>query len=404
MTFSQVWADDLTGAAEAAHTWQIASGGDVRILLGIPEQPTTEPRTVCDLDLRHGTDAEVRARLEPAADRLDGHTSLFFKMDSQLRGPVHTYLEVLLDTGRPVVLSAANPALGRITADGRHHVPGSAGPGAVLRSVFAGLPHHHLAAAEYDQLPGLLTGSTPALVTADVGSETDLDRLARYCHLGPQLHAAGSAPFLGALARGEVSRRDRGAAAGAPSRPTRQPRPVRQLLAVLGTTEPAGHAQVSALRDRDPQTALVTAPATADPRAVAESARRVQDALARGTHAVLTPPPQHTPAGHRPADAMAALAATCAAALAGAGADVALYLSGGHTARRVLDRLGLTDLRLVPGSHGAVARLLAPDGRTILTKPGSYGERNTLLDLTAPAPAPAPDTPTPDKEPSGGLT
>ncbi|SEE75072.1 four-carbon acid sugar kinase family protein [Ruania alba] len=398
MTVAQVWADDLTGAAEAAHTWQNASGGDIRILLGIPERPTPESRTVCDLDLRHSTDAEVRARLEPAADQLDGHTSLFFKVDSQLRGPVRTYLEVLLDTGRPVVLSAANPALGRITADGRHHVPDAAGggPPAELRSVFAGLPHHHLGAAEYDQIPSLLTGDTPTLVTADVSSGADLARLARSCRSGPRLHAAGSAPFLDALARSEVSGRGPAAGTGVPSRP------VQQLFAVLGTTEPTGHAQVQALRERDPRTALVTAPATEDTRAIAESARHVRAALARGVHAVLTPPPDHTAAGHRTAEAMAALAATCRAALPGAGADVCLYLSGGYTARRVLDRLGFTELRLIPGTHDVVAHLVAPDGRTVLTKPGSYGDRNTLIDLTRPAPSC--DTPTPDKETSGGLT
>src|SRR5699024_10698917 len=108
--------------------------------------------------------------------------------------------------------------------------------------------------------------------------------------------------------------------------------------------------------------------------------------LARGAHVVLTAAPPTIPAGHHPPETMAALAATCAAALTGVGPEVALYLSGGHTARTVLDRLHLTDLRTVPGSGDVVARLITGDRRTILTKPGSHGGPRTLLDLAAPHP------------------
>lgn len=394
MTFSLVWADDLTGAAEAAHTWQHVSGRSIRIRLGSADHAPSAAATVWDLDLRHETEADVRARLAPAAARLRPDTSVFFKLDSQLRGPVHAYASALLATGRSVVLSAANPALGRITAEGDHHVPGVAGPPTALRSLFAGLRHEHLRRQEYDRLPGLLTEGPPTLITADVLNEPDLTRLADLCRAGPAVHVAGSAPFLGALAQHPTGGQDSGAA-------PLQPAPLPQLLAVIGSTDPAGHAQVAALSGRDPQTTVVTAPPSATGPAVAEAAHRVRNALARGVHTVLMPP-EPAPDTYHSDETMAALAAICYTVLAGGGHAVALYLSGGHTARRLLDRLGLTDLRTVPGARGAVTRLLAPDGRTILTKPGSYGDRNTLLDLTTPAPPD--DPPIPDKEPSGGLT
>ncbi|WP_147915642.1 four-carbon acid sugar kinase family protein [Ruania zhangjianzhongii] len=399
MTFSLVWADDLSGAAEAADTWQQASGESIRIHLGTGDRLPTAAGAVWDLDLRHEGEVRARSRLTPALARLDQDSCVFFKLDSQLRGPVRAYAAALLATGRSVVLSAANPALGRITAEGRHHVPG-AGTATALRTLFAGLPQRHLAASEYGQLPELLSASSPVLVTADVSSAAELDRLARHCRISPPAHAAGSAPFLGALAQGYTGGHGRSVSAAA--EPERTPAPVRQLLAVIGSTEPAGQVQVAALRQRDPQTAVVQAPPAPDPHAIAAAARQVREALARGAHTVLTPAPEPRRAAYRSSLAMTALATTCRAAIAGVGNAVALYLSGGHTARRVLEQLGLTTLRTAPHGHGAVARLIAVDGRTVLTKPGSYGDRHTLLDLTTPAPAD--HTPTPDKEPPGGHT
>ena len=376
---SLVWADDLTGAAEAAHTWQAAaSHQQVRIVLGVPEQMDPGAAQVWDLDLRHASEAHAQRQMATALHRLEVGTRLYFKLDSQLRGPVRAYIGTLLRSGHPVVLSAANPALGRVTTGGVHQVPRPGGTPVQLplRSTFAGLPHHHLAASEHHLLPALLTAGPPVLVTADVTSTADLEGLARQVRLAPRTHLAGSAPFLGALTT----------TAGGNDRPTRRhpPAPLPQLLAVLGTTEPAAQDQVRALRDRDPATTVVTAPGTAAPDLVSAAAGQVRTGLARGAHVVLTAAPPTTPAGHHPPETMAALAATCAAALTGVGPEVALYLSGGHTARTVLDRLHLTDLRTVPGSGDAVARLITGDGRTILTKPGSYGGPRTLLDLAAP--------------------
>lgn len=397
MTASLVWADDLTGAAEAANTWQVsASHEHVRILLGTPERIDPGAAQVWDLDLRHTSEADAQRAVMAALRRLEPDTRLYFKLDSQLRGPVRAYIGTLLQSGHPVVLSAANPALGRITTGGVHQVPRPGGPPVLLplRSTFAGLPHHHLAATEHDRLPALLAAGTPALVTADVTSAADLDQLAQQVPLAPRTYLAGSAPFLGALATTAGSD-DRSSCRWPPATP------LPRLLAVLGTTEPAAHGQVRALRDRDPSTTLVTAPATAAPDLVSVAAGQVRAGFARSAHVVLSAAPPTSSAGHHSPEAMAALAATCATALTGVGPEVALYLSGGHTARTVLDRLDLTDLRVLPGPGEAVARLITGDGRTILTKPGSYGGPRTLLDLAAPAPAP--DPPSPEKDPCSDL-
>src|SRR5690606_11314872 len=63
------------------------------------------------------------------------------------------------------------------------------------------------------------------------------------------------------------------------------------------------------------------------------------------------------------------------------GAD--LVLTGGETARRVLDALGIGELEpLGQIGHGAV-RSRAADGRHVVTRPGSFGGVDSLRDIVA---------------------
>ncbi len=58
-----------------------------------------------------------------------------------------------------------------------------------------------------------------------------------------------------------------------------------------------------------------------------------------------------------------------------------LILTGGETAREVLDALGITALEPLDAvQHGAVVSL-ADDGRLVGTKPGSFGDRHALTQL-----------------------
>jgi 4-hydroxythreonine-4-phosphate dehydrogenase len=58
-----------------------------------------------------------------------------------------------------------------------------------------------------------------------------------------------------------------------------------------------------------------------------------------------------------------------------------LVLTGGETARAVVDAIGLTTLRpIYEIHHGAVASV-ASDGRRIVTRPGSFGGADSLVDI-----------------------
>ena len=61
--------------------------------------------------------------------------------------------------------------------------------------------------------------------------------------------------------------------------------------------------------------------------------------------------------------------------------DADLVLTGGETARRVLDALGVTQLQPVAVIHYGAVQSRAPDGRTIVTRPGSFGGPDSLVQI-----------------------
>ncbi|MFF5584205.1 four-carbon acid sugar kinase family protein [Streptomyces hygroscopicus] len=55
-----------------------------------------------------------------------------------------------------------------------------------------------------------------------------------------------------------------------------------------------------------------------------------------------------------------------------------LVLTGGETARRVLDALAVTELDPVGQVHHGAVHLSTPDGRSVVTRPGSFGDPDSL--------------------------
>ncbi|GHJ33066.1 hypothetical protein TPA0910_74990 [Streptomyces hygroscopicus subsp. sporocinereus] len=55
-----------------------------------------------------------------------------------------------------------------------------------------------------------------------------------------------------------------------------------------------------------------------------------------------------------------------------------LVLTGGETARRVLDALAVTELHPVGQVHHGAVHLSTPDGRSVVTRPGSFGDPDSL--------------------------
>ncbi|MYS69560.1 4-hydroxythreonine-4-phosphate dehydrogenase, partial [Streptomyces sp. SID5926] len=74
-----------------------------------------------------------------------------------------------------------------------------------------------------------------------------------------------------------------------------------------------------------------------------------------------------------------------------------LVLTGGETARRVLDAAGVTMLWPVGEIHHGAVHSRTADGRSVVTRPGSHGGPDSFLHIAA---ALRPSLPSPPASPS----
>jgi uncharacterized protein YgbK (DUF1537 family) len=150
---------------------------------------------------------------------------------------------------------------------------------------------------------------------------------------------------------------------------------MRPLLVVVGTAEPAAVAQIAqlvaagarhvplpahTLTDRSTQPTLNIS------TGVGRAPHGVTVVSIDGTHAV-------DPGAAR------GLAVGLAHAVAEAAHESDLVLTGGETARRVLDALGIRELLPLDQIHHGAVRSRTADGRRVVTRPGSYGDTDSLL-------------------------
>jgi 4-hydroxythreonine-4-phosphate dehydrogenase len=147
------------------------------------------------------------------------------------------------------------------------------------------------------------------------------------------------------------------------------------VLVVVGTAEPGAVAQVRRLVDDGAVhvplglAALLSEPPAAALPALTAPVTVVT--IAPGTGSAAGPPAPARRLVH-------GLARTVAAALAAHSGGADLVLTGGETARRVLDALAITRLDPVGQVHHGAVHLRTPDGRSVVTRPGSFGDPDSL--------------------------
>jgi D-threonate/D-erythronate kinase len=393
-------ADDLSGAAEAAaaqllHTSRISVGLRAAAVCG-----RVDDRVVAiDTDSRRCLPVEAAVRLRSALEQCKG-IPVLKKVDSLLRGNLAVEVQTLQELyGVPPVVATALPAAGRTVVDG------------VLR--IGGVPLHEtgLWHAEGLRVPRNLGEALAPVATTLVPLATVRDGEA----LAKALAAADAAGLVALCdaetdadldAVHEAARQVRErpvlvgsgglAAAAARALPADEPVVRRQsvvnnLIVVIGTAAPSVAAQLDHLETTadvvlrlDPQELLRETPAGRFGGAL-DVAGRVRGARC----AVVSIDGR---AGVWPEVAQQ-LAATLAAAVAPAAADRdALVLTGGETARGVLDLLGIDRLVPVAERHGAVVSRAG--GRVVVTRPGSFGGPTSLAELvTSLCTAPIPEEP-----------
>jgi uncharacterized protein YgbK (DUF1537 family) len=410
-----ILADDLSGASDCAGGCA-AVGLECLVLLS-PDGPVPSTPAVIaiDLDTRERPASAASRTLARAIERACDATSkvIYHKIDSTLRGAwahavAAAFKSLAGALGAPAlaVVAPAFPARGRITRTGRVLVkapssvhegapPGTsawdageiAGP---LRQ--CGLQVHNLdrsvvnAARLADEFAALAHAKVNTVVC---DAETDQDLAA--------IAAAGLASNLPLLWVGSAGLMRPLAVALAPAGRLPAALPVVRgpLLFVVGSAAPVAHAQFEALAAEPEITALSVRPEDlTGPEGHLEAA--LEAALARRAHTALVIEPARSEQTPLDPGLVARLADIVGPRLARVGGLVA---TGGETARRLLDRAGISALELGgevevgipwgvalggrarrkvldPQASGAIA--LEPSF-PIITKAGAFGDPGTLV-------------------------
>ncbi|MBY6350434.1 four-carbon acid sugar kinase family protein [Rhodococcoides corynebacterioides] len=361
MTGVMVLADDLSGAAEVAGIVLERTTNLELSLSGVDGLGAAGRLSatvgIVDLDTRSRSTAEAGTRLSAALDAVPTGTRVVVKIDSLLRGHVAATVDVLARRGR-VVVAAGHPGLGRVVRDGVlfvNHVP-------LHRSSVWNAEPGHPPATVRD-----VVGTAPSVAVPDVTGDRDLDDVVASVADDPDAVLVGS----GALAAAVV----RTLPAVDAAADTTTHGSSRDVLTVVGTASVGARDQVARLAEDGVPVVSVDAAAIVAGRA---STAELESVLARGSAVLTVSGPLDPSASGR---LVAALGQFVARVVAGRSVDLAL--TGGETARAVVDALGITTLRPVGRVHYGAVVLRAPDGRRVVTRPGSFGDRHSLSAIHA---------------------
>ncbi|WP_308401304.1 4-hydroxythreonine-4-phosphate dehydrogenase PdxA [Streptomyces sp. AC512_CC834] len=435
-------ADDLSGAAEVAALLRLPA----RLTLHAADlvAPAAGESVVVDLDSRHldedaaadavrtalaGSDAGTgtpgasdpdeaafrafRAANFRAANFRAEHgrtlppfpTVWYKKCDSLLRGPVGAEAVAFAEGAEFVVIATALPAAGRVVRDGVVLVDGvplhesaawraetRAAPRSVAEAL-APLPTEVVPAGVVRQGPVALAGRFRRAAergrhpVCDAETDADLAVIAAAAALlGPGCRLLGSGGLAAALGR-RISARAVGTAravgASAPGSgsavgagffeergacPTARP-----LLFVAGSAEPVVAEQVAR---------LVAAGARHLRLSPSELAGQAPVALPEPSPGTVTVLCVDGSEGVRP-EAARRIAAGLARTVAALPGRPDLVLTGGETARRVLDAVGVTALWPVGEIHHGAVHCRTSDGRSVVTRPGSFGGPDSFHRIAA---------------------
>ncbi|MFF2319128.1 4-hydroxythreonine-4-phosphate dehydrogenase PdxA [Arthrobacter sp. NPDC058097] len=397
-----VQADDFSGAAEAGQCFA-AHGLDTRLLLS-PDATTENVPDVVVVDTHSRAVAPASAAAASAAvfgsAAAGGASVLFKKIDSLWRGNVGPELAALSALGHHVVVAGALPQLNRTVVGGRPFADGVRLERTDLWWAEAAAPPAEIAqllgpgaAVQLAELPVLRSGGlaaylaealsgAPATVIVDGETSADLEAVADavleldFRAGGRRIVLAGTGGMALLLASKLGTSSARNAQKPVPQALTTTGGP-RPLLAAVGSASAKAAAQLRNLEAGGFTTLRIAPDQLKRPEDFRPRLAAAKELLAAGKPAAVTVSadvvnPQES---GRIVRNLARLAAGAAASAAD------LILTGGETAREVLDALGIRALTpLVSVQHGAVVSL-SDDGRLVGTKPGSFGDNDALVQL-----------------------
>lgn len=372
-------ADDLSGAAECAAVLAMATGRPAALLFG--DAPPREGNYTVDTDGRE-SDAATAARRSAVAVRRalsmpPGERVLVYKkIDSTLRGHLAPELEALLaEPGLfdAAIVCPALPEQGRTLRGGVLHVRGE--PLKDLRQSLRTVDGRvALLDAGSSRLAEQLEQAVAAgarLLAVDAQDEAGLQRLATaILRSEHRLLAVGAAGLARALARQVF---------GSDPPTSDLPRVgTGPVVGVIGSFSAVTASQVQEIARDDRASVIRLAPdAWMDAAQAAPAIEQARSLCREGRNVVVSVAGAPTPGSSSRALVQAMAAASEPLLRTGS----MLLLTGGDTARAVLDRLGVHELEVLGEVEPGIclsrpARLGAP---FIVTKAGGFGDAGALL-------------------------
>jgi 4-hydroxythreonine-4-phosphate dehydrogenase len=276
----------------------------------------------------------------------DGRQTII-KIDSLLRGPIDATVRAAAATGRPVIIAAGNPKLGRTVVEGVVLVDGIP------------LDQTDLWTAESAPAPRSIAdaaGQVPGVRIVDITSDADLDSVV--AHATADTILIGTGALTAAVAR-TLPQRSAARPVAASSR----------TVIVVGTADSGACAQLRELESAGTAVVRIDSADLLAGRAVKPVAH---DAVALAIDGPVAPEN-----AHRLVHALADVAA----GIIDDSTD--LVLTGGETARTVLDRLGVDRIEPIHEIHAGAIASVTPDGRIVVTRPGSFGDHRSLATIAA---------------------
>jgi uncharacterized protein YgbK (DUF1537 family) len=403
MVETLIIADDLTGAADCAVSCATA-GADTVVLLDVKADPGGATAVSVDVNSRAMTAQEAGAAVTEAVQQLYSNSTriLYHKIDSTLRGNwpselahIHQAATDVLGYAPLVIVAPAFPGKGRVTIDGHVFVNGTplgstglwkqAGltDSGDLRAILedarfrVGMVTLEQVALGSEALKTRLAKWVEAacdVIVCDAQTEDDLLTVATAALMLPGKPLwVGSAGLMRALftaGEGEVvsSSATIRAAAGKP------------ILVVVGSASSVSHMQFDVLVEEQGVMSLPILPSAlrevSAPERLQSYAQALDAALASGSDVAITIRGEEINVQEGPQLA-AALAKLIAPHLSRVGG---LIVTGGETARAILDRAGISGLRMQgeiePGAPFGV--LTGDIAIPVITKAGAFGDGTTL--------------------------
>jgi uncharacterized protein YgbK (DUF1537 family) len=386
-----VVADDLSGAAECAAALARASRGPVPLVLG--GDPPAGESWALDTDSRalpaHGA-GDAGARALRMASAGSAAAVAFKKIDSTLRGHLAAELRAALaDPGlaQAAVVCPTLPSQGRALQGGVLHVRGQAQRDAdghpldLMKLLAAADLHARLlcppegasAAGLAEELVAAVQGGA-RVVVVDAADHQDLRRLAQALLLAP-----GSARWLAVGAAGFAQALADELHAGEPGATTPAAFALRDgpVITVVGSFNPVSARQVDELAG-EPGVHLVRPEARqwlGNCGVVADQIATARERAGQGHNIVLAV------SGLMPLRSSRELVQCMASAAEPLIRSAStLVMTGGDTARTVLDRLGVERLQVLGELEpGICLSRTCADLPAIVTKAGGFGDSQSLV-------------------------